>query len=404
MPMNPVDRTSAPDVAERIEILDLIRGFTLCGILFANILWFSGFLHLAAADRQSMLGGFLDEATLFLIRVLVHAKFYHIFAFLFGLGFALQLHRHSAGIRRLFTRRLFLLLLFGLLHSLIWWGDIVRYYAVLGLTLLAFRHCSNRQLIIWIGAFSILPVLMGHAQALWHLGPSDFSVVDVRAREWLTHVREASPWQLFVLNLQQIVDHFTTNVGNGRIFRILAMFLAGLLAGRLGIFADPHRYRAEIRRILWPSLAVGIVGNLISVSFYYQKWGLSFDTISLLRDWIGLVSVPALALFYVAALLTISMTPPERSPLHRALRQLIPAGRMALTNYLLQTMIAVAIFHPALGGLYGRLGVFQCALLVLMIYTAQLLISHAWLARYRFGPLEWLWRSGTRGQWQPLRR
>jgi uncharacterized protein len=98
------------------------------------------------------------------------------------------------------------------------------------------------------------------------------------------------------------------------------------------------------------------------------------------------------------------MTPPEHSPLHRALRQLIPAGRMALTNYLMQTVIAVAIFHPALGGWYGRLGVFQCAVLVLAIYTVQLLISHAWLARYRFGPLEWLWRSGTRGQWQPLRR
>lgn len=398
------ESTAPVEAAERLEILDLIRGFTLCGIFFANILWFSGFLDLPAADRRALLAGFPDEVTLFLTRVFVHAKFYHVFAFLFGLGFALQLQRHSGAIQRLFTRRLVLLFGFGVLHSLIWWGDILRYYAILGLTLLAFRSCSHRQLLVWIGVFSILPVLMSHAQVFWKVAPADFSVVQIRARDWLDHVRAATPWQLFVLNLQQGVDHFLTNVGNGRIFKILAMFLAGLLAGRLGIFAEPHRYRERIRRCLWPALGIGLIGNLISVSFYYQKWGMSFDTVSLLRDWIGLISVPALALFYVAALLTISLTPPEQSGVHRALRRLIPAGRMALTHYLLQTVVAVAIFHPALGGAYGRLGLFPCALLVLAIFAAQVAVSQVWLRHFRFGPLEWLWRSGTRGQWQALRR
>lgn len=389
---------------ERLHTLDMIRGFTLCGIPLANMLWFSGFLELSGADRRFMLDGFGDDATLFLIRVFIHAKFYHVFAFLFGLGFALQLQRNSTGPQNLLARRLLLLFLIGAAHSLLWWGDILRYYAVLGVALFGFRHCSNRQLLYWIGAFSILPVLIGHAQVIWRWDPADVSVVAIPARDWLEHVRAAGPWDLFILNLQQVVDHLARSIGNGRIFKILAMFLLGLLVGRLGIFSNPARYAAEIRRLLWPALIIGLAGSLVATSFYYRRWGLAPDTIALLRDWLALVSVPALAMSYVAVLLLISLTSPEQSVLHRTLRLLVAPGRMALTNYLSQTVIALAIFHPALGDQYGRLGILTCGLLVLAILAAQLVLSHAWLARFRFGPMEWLWRSGTYGKWQPLRR
>jgi len=393
--------------SERIEMLDLIRGFTLGGILFANILWFSGFLEIPSRYRSQMLTSPADEGVLFLIRLLVHAKFYHIFAFLFGIGFAIQLERNGRGISTVFSRRLLLLFGFGLLHSLIWWGDIVRYYALLGFTLLLFRHLSNRQLLYWIIGFSLLPVLSDHVQThaqTLGLGHFDsYSFVHLRGRQWLEFFASASLADQFQLNLRQIGDHFLNNVANGRIFKILAMFLAGLIAGRMKIFHDPEAHAALIRRLLLPSFLVGMSGNLISVSLYYEKWGISLSTVALIRDWILLFSVPALSLFYLCCLLWLGLGERKHSALFCALKWLIPPGRMPLSNYVGQSIIAGLIFRPGLGGYYGQLGVAQCAALVLVIYAGQIVFSHFWLRHYRFGPLEWLWRSGTRMQMQKLR-
>mgnify|MGYP001807128757 CR=1 FL=1 len=103
-------------------------------------------------------------------------------------------------------------------------------------------------------------------------------------------------------------------------------------------------------------------------------------------------------------LLHLSLRAGDHAWLFGKLRLLIPAGRMALTNYIMQSVIAISLFRPGLGGLYAKLGVFDCALLVLVIFAAQVALSHWWLARFRYGPLEWLWRSGTRQQWQAMRR
>lgn len=388
--------------SHRLEVLDLIRGFALGGIMFANVLWFNGFHELRIADRAAMLTGPADHIVLFLIRVLVNAKFYHIFAFLFGLGFALQIQRQRPGMEAMFARRMALLFVFGLVHSLLWWGDILRYYALLGITLLLFRGLSNRTLLIWIVTCSLLPLLSEPARAL--LGLDSNSIAGMSPRAWLNAVSQASLNELFGLNLRRIGDRFIETLVDGRLFKILAMFLVGMLAGRLSVFSQPQSHAQRIQRVLLPSLCIGIVGNLLYASLYYERWGLDRSTVRLLRDIIGLLAIPALSLFFVSALLHVSLQPQRWPRLGVALQHLAPVGRMALTNYVMQTLIAVLVFWPALGGQYARLDIAWCGALVVLVFTAQLWFSRTWLARYRFGPLEWLWRSGTYGQWQPLRR
>lgn len=386
----------------RLEILDSIRGFALGGIFFANLLWFNGLQELPLSQRDALLASGADHVALFLIRVLVNAKFYHLFAFLFGLGFAIHLQRPHHALSANFLRRMALLFAFGVAHSLLWWGDILRYYALLGISLLWFRGLANRSLLIWIIACSLLPLLSESVRAL--LGSPPAAIAGIAPRAWLAHFAQASLGELFALNLQRIGEHFSETLVDGRLFKILAMFLAGMLAGRLGVFTQPQAHARMIQRLLLPSFCIGIVGNLLFASFYYQRWGLDSSTIRLLRDGIGLFATPALSLFYLCALLHVRLNASRWPRLDRALQWLAPAGRMALTHYLTQTLIAVLLFWPALGGQYARLGVAWCAALVLLVFALQVVISHAWLARYRFGPLEWLWRSGTRGQWQALRR
>jgi uncharacterized protein len=392
------------DAGDRLQVLDQIRGFALCGILFANVLWFNGFQELTISDRSRMLVSDADHAVLLLIRVFVNAKFYHILAFLFGLGFALRLERGGEAAAMIFPRRMALLLMLGVAHSLLWWGDILRYYALIGLTLLWFRRLGNRQLIVWIIVCSALPVLSEPLKMLMGVSPQAVLLAGIAPSDWFAVVTQAGLVESIQLNLARIGDHFVATVLDGRIFRILAMFLAGLLAGRLSVFSEPERHETWIRRVLWPSFVVGIVGNLLFASLYYERWGLDRSAVAWLRDAISLFATPALSLFFISAQLHLFVHTQAWSRLNRMLQWLAPAGRMALTNYLTQSLIAISIFSPALGGQYAQLSISDSALLALLVLSVQVVFSHWWLQRFRAGPVEWLWQRGTHAQLRPLRR
>lgn len=395
--MHPGPRTS-----QRIELLDMIRGFTLCGIALANVLWLSGLFESPARDRAPMLDRPSDEIVLFLIRVLVHGKFYYILAFLFGTGFAVQLERNpTADSVHHHVRRMLVLFALGVLHSLLWWGDILRYYALLGLTLLWFRRCTNRQLIIGVALLSVLPLALEYARWMLDPGYRNFHFVHIADRRWLSFQSTASTAELFKLNLLQIGDHFIANFWNGRFLKMLSMFLAGMLAGRIGLFQQPERFLPWASRIFWPALVIGGIGNLISVSFYYQDWHLSLHSISQIRAWIGTFSMPALSLFYLVCFLLVGANP--HGGLYRRLRLLVPAGRMSLSLYVGQIIVYALIFKPYFGAYYAQLGVTVCALIALVTFAVQLLLSHWWLQIWRHGPLEWGWRCVSQGRWVPNR-
>ncbi len=326
-----------------------------------------------------------------LVLFFAEGKFYTIFAFLFGLGFSVQLARADAkgkDIRSFYPRRLLVLFGFGVLHSILFWtGDILRLYALLGFALLAFRKRSNRTLLIWAGAlfalsFVVLGLLgapggketaipgfdiVGMARAAY----TSSSYLDVLGFQTL-----ASPLSFLILLVIQGPS-------------VMALFLLGLLVGRLHFFERLPEHRPVLRRALWIGLVVGLIGNSLFV-FAENGWLASLGFT---------IGAPALAAFYVSGLSLLSL----RARGARLLAPLGQVGRMALSNYMLQSVICAILFGGFGLGLYEEVGAAGLLGLTVLIYLAQIPLSVWWLNRFQFGPIEWLWRSLTYGKRQPWR-
>lgn len=394
---------TTPSAAVRISSLDIIRGFTIGGILFANILWLSGFLELSADIKATLASSFSDQAVLFLIRLLVHGKFYYIFAFLFGLGFAILMERAVAkgqNFTAFFCLRLFILFLIGVVHSLCWWGDIVRYYALFGFTLLLFRHLNNRQLLVGISLMLLIPPLMKSIAFYWYPDFKPVELVSQSKDQMLAFYQDADFRSWFTLNLQQIGDHFIKNSWSGRWFKILGMFLSGLLVGRLDLFRRVEELEKLLKKTLLISFFLGLLSNLARVSLYYTNYGFSKEVVSLLRELIYFFAVPSLAIFYVTVLMLLC----QSANYARLLQPLVAVGRTSLTNYVGQTLVCMVIFRPYFLGYYGQLHLTTCALLACLVFIMQIGLSNLWMRYYLFGPLEWFWRSLNYWKWQPIKR
>ena len=381
----------------RVEILDIIRGFTLAGILLANMLWFNGFFELAPKYRQPLLQSGTDQWVVAFTRLFVHGKFYSIFAFLFGLGFANLLSKHAASnTTRLLRRRLWALFAIGVAHSLIWWGDIVRYYALIGFTLFYFQRLSNRQLVLWVVLLSLTPLLIELLRALLIPGYENYRFLRVAPKKWLRFVQNASFMELWLANIQMMGDHLIKNLWNGRFFKILSLFLLGLLAGRMRLFEQLPRFSHWLLPSFLISGALGLLGNAFITSIYYHSYAFEAYARDAVKEMVELIAVPALSLAYICGLLLAAQR-------LTWLRVLAPAGRMSFSNYLGQTLLCIVIFRPYFFGFYAKLSLSGCVLIACVIFFAQVLFSKLWLAHFRFGPVEWLLRSFTLGRAQAFR-
>ena len=390
--------------AARVAAIDIIRGFTVAGIIFANILWISGFLELSAAQRAPMLIGWGDGALLFAIRVFIFGKFYYAFAFLFGVGFTLQLERAEArgqDFDAYFVRRMLVLFVIGCAHALlVWWGDILRFYALLGLALLVFRSLHGVRLIGAIALCLVLPVVLEAGSLfLWPSAhPPDLATL--RGTAELQFFQSASFQDWFLYNLRQIVDHAFQQIWEGRLFQVLGMFLTGIWVARHGIFREPNSYRSLLLRVAVAGLTIGILGNLAKTALRYGDFGLSFEAEAMLTELFYLVGVPALGAGYLASLVLLCSSPTWS----KRLGFFGHLGRTSLTNYVSQNLICVLLFRSYFLNLYGQLTLTTLALVAIAIVATQIFISRWWLVHFRFGPLEWLWRSFTYKRPQPFRR
>lgn len=386
---------------ERIEVVDVLRGLAICGILIGNVQWFSGYgmMGPGLAHQQPL----YDQVTHFLVHFFVEGKFYSIFSFLFGFGFALQIARaEQRGDLKatVFKRRLFWLLIIGVLHAyLLWAGDIVSIYAVMGFLLLLFRKRSNSALIKWAAVLITIPVLWyGLLWALFavFVPPEEAAKVAAgRDNGWVSTVatvQNSSYWQVISqYNLQYVFGRYMGLFFNMRLPKILAMFLLGYYAHRSGVFQNLRENQPFIRKVLIYGLLIGLGGNAIFAwasgsegEFPPTIWGM-----------IGVItyafSVPALALGIAALVVTLWQTDVLRKPLDL----LAPVGRMALTNYLLQTIICVTIFYGYGFGYFGKVGALEATLIALVIFGVQIVLSVIWMKYFAYGPMEWVWRQLT---------
>jgi uncharacterized protein len=396
-----MDEITPVSSRERIEILDVLRGLAVCGILIGNVQWFSGYGMIPPSlEAQTPL---YDQVTHFLVHFFIEGKFYSIFSFLFGIGFALQISRaeergdtHAS----LFKRRLFWLLVIGLLHAyLLWAGDILSIYALMGFILILFRKKSNESLLKWAFALLAVPVV---TYVLLYIAFIAFAPPDAAAgieaaqlNGWnsnLQTVTQSSYWQIISgYNLQYIVGRYMGLIFQMRLPKILAMFLLGMYAYRRGFFQNLSEHKSFIRRVLAYGAVLGLIGN-ISMAWLAGNEAPFPPSPTGLAGVIGYsFGVPALALFIVALVATLWQKDAWRS----SLAFLAPVGRMALTNYLLQTVTCVTLFYGYGFGMFGKFGALQATLIALAIFACQIVLSSVWLRYFAYGPMEWIWRQLT---------
>lgn len=378
--------------AERIVALDVIRGVALFGVLTINAL--TGF-------RLSLFETFFTfhthpDWTNWLMDVLAASllefKAIALFSFLFGVGIGVQADRAATrGIAtsRFLARRFLVLLAIGLVHMLlIWNGDILTLYAVCGLLIVPLRRLPVAALIVLGIAAITLPINLPFS------GLPGADVLRAHAAE-ATRVYAEGNWSDILVFRWREAGNFIRPLLVGILPRTVGLMLLGVAAWRAGVMRDPGSHR----RLLWIILLVGGGFGALMTSFWVfsKSTGRQVAIPSLLTVLDANVS---LALAYAAGLLLWFSKP--RTGVVMA--SLAAAGQMALSNYIAQSMVLGAIFYGYGFGLFGKLGPAPVALLCLALYAAQLAFSRGWLRHYRFGPLEWLWRSLTYGQSQPMRR
>lgn len=381
------------DVSERYTSLDLLRGFALFGVLLVNLLYFfrvSLFEHIFVFHSHP---GWINHAIDLLVSELVEFKAFDLFSLSFGIGIAVQAER--AGLRGIFVeaflaRRFAILLAIGACHMVLVSNvDILCLYAICGFVAIPLLRLPAAVLALAGVAAIYLPSVCSG----WFPIPSG-AVMRAQAAA-ATHIYSQGSFGTILQfrwhETQDLIVPLLASVAQ----KTLGMMLLGMAVWRSGVVRDPGRYRS----VLW---AVCLVAGAI---------GLVNTTAGLMEDVFKIqVHVPAafgalgshvpLAMAYGCALL--AWRPSGRFTAFLA--AVAGAGRMALTNYLAQSLVFALVFYGWGFGLFGRLDPQTAAAFGVAFYAGQLWFSAWWLRRYRFGPCEWLWRSLTYGRRQPMRQ
>ncbi len=396
----PTITTSPVAISERVEVIDVLRGFALLGIVIVNMGAFKGGSFGSLRDA-----GVLDQAASWLVAFGFQTKFYVLFSFLFGYGLSVQMNRataRSAPFVPRFLRRLLGLLLIGLVHAvLLFTGDILVTYALLGLILLLLRNASNTALLriaaILITATVLLLAVFGVVLAASAAGapvaPDANAAITGSAAAY-----RGTPADVIGERIREYPGTLAFALfGQGP--TALAMFLVGLWAGRRRLLERVDDHLPLLRRVLSVGLAVGVPGALIWATFRVIN-GFTFDANFLWAAAFDFATAPFLSAVYATTIMLLYRNATWR----RRLAPLAAVGRLSLSNYLLQSLVAALVFTGYGLRLYGQVGAAWGLALSLIIFAVQIPLSVWWLGRFQFGPAEWLLRSFTYGALQPLRR
>ncbi len=407
----PAERTAAPvGGAERITAIDALRGFALFGILVVNIEGFS--MNDATWVNPTAYGSLegLNYWAWYANDLFFEYKFMAIFSMLFGAGILLMSGRTEAkGVRSapLHYRRMLVLLVIGLCHAYLFWnGDILVWYSMCGLLVYLFRNRRATTLIaMGIGGLAVgsaLFVVSGWSMPHWPpeamaefvkgFNPTSEDIArDIAAHRggWLSQVAFRAPYSL---GMQTSVFFFWG------IWRVSGLMLLGMGLFKSGVLAA-SRSNSFYLALLGVGLLVGlpVVGFGIHQQFRHD-WAIeySFFKGTQYNYWGSVLT----CLGYAGGIMLLV----NNGVLTPLTSRLAAVGRMALTNYLMQTIICTTIFYGHGFGLYGRVERTEQLLIVLAICACQLVLSPLWLGKFRFGPMEWVWRSLTYGKRQPFRR
>ncbi|RLA28460.1 MAG: DUF418 domain-containing protein [Gammaproteobacteria bacterium] len=419
--------------SERFDSIDTLRGIAVLGILVMNIYGFA--MPMAAYSNPLAYGGteWFNIGTWYFTHLIFDQKFMTIFSVLFGAGLIMMSTRaESRGSKYagVWYRRNFWLLLIGALHGyLIWFGDILFSYALMGMLIFPLRKRKPRTLIIVACLMLPVALLFSYAGGIY-VDKLQVSVAEIEqvqesgeelSEEQATTLEEWEAMMVFMAppeeqvardlkaymgNYPDIVVHRAPMVIGMQtqaivaflLWRVGGLMLIGMALMKLGVLSA-ERSISFYRKLMLAGYGIGLPIMFYSI---YLVTSHQWDHIFMFRigmapNYIGSVFV---ALGHIALVMLIVKT----GALKRLMQRFAAVGRMAFTNYLLHSIILTTVFYGYGFGLYGQIPrLWQMAFVVIVI-GLQMIVSPLWLKHYRFGPAEWFWRSLTYWKWQPTRR
>ncbi len=406
---------------DRIRMIDALRGLALAGI---GIVHFGGqyLAFMPPSNHPFSVQNTADGVIEGLLQLFIVGKGFGLFSLMFGLSFALQMQRAERrdpqhDFRRRFAWRLAILLAIGTVHSLAFSGDILMVYALLGFPMLLFYRVPDRWLLV-IAAV----LLLGAPRIATRIVSGPTTLADSKAGHTSMEASAVRHWDALakgnVLEIARnnatdgLVNKWDFQMGfGGRGYQTFALFLIGLWAGRRRLFENAKAHRVLFKRVLrWtaalffavPLLGGGAVFLFARLSGATQvpqdQWNPSMWPVvlglSVMDVWNNVMT-----LLYVAAFALLFLRPRWRALFGR----FESLGRVALTSYLVQTAVGGALFYGIGLGLLGRFGDSVTVPIGIAVVLAQAWIGKLWLGHFRYGPVEWLWRSLTWLRWQPFR-
>lgn len=373
-------------MTKRIQMIDGLRGFSLFGILLANLLIFQYGIY--GKDEIELFSlSTVDQSFYAFTKIFIEGSFMPIFTFMFGYSLMMmhqQFIHKELGVKWRLFRRFCILMVLGILHGIYFWeGDILFLYGMMGIFLLIFVNRKAKTILIWgILFFLIVTSLMlipGEEEVL--VDPA-FQTAYIKD---MTEVYQTGTYMEIKTHRNESEDPMSQGMADGEIiamlfmmpFVIAPMFLFGMYAGKKQFFFDVHNEK----RFYWIGTIFGIVVGLGMKSYGYVQLNTGFEMIGGIVLAFGYISFVALLYSWQPAL--------------RLFTYFENVGKLSLTNYIIQTVICTTIFYGYGFGLFAKIGVFKASLLGILIFTMQMAASSLYLQHFRYGPLEKFVRIGT---------
>lgn len=400
------ENKSLKPTTKRIELLDVIRGFALIGILYANILSWSGIKFLPFDEIKALGNLSVDKQLYSLLKFFVDTKFYTIFSLLFGIGFSLQISRNrdNSGFAAFYARRLVLLLLIGTLHASMWSGDILMLYALVGFVVLALRNLPEQKVLSAAIILFFTPLVLDvvymytFAQNIEPLPKTALKVYrDMSPQEIVAGFQSMEFLTVFKTNFHNVIWRWYDFIPSGRPFKVLGLFLLGSYLYSSGYFTE--RVHKAKYLIAWLVLGITCTGLAMSM-----KGGVS----TFPKNWYSIgykamheVGQITLALSYISLIAVLL----KKLPKFFLWNILKAYGRMSLTSYVGHTVLGILVFYPIVGfKLHGTLNLEEIFYAATGILIFQFVFSVLWFKWFKFGPIEWAWRCATYKKWFPIRK
>ena len=394
---------------ERHVILDALRGLALLGIALANFPEFALWTFLSADEQQAMTTADIDGVVRYMQYLLVDGKFYTIFSLLFGVGFSLILSRHPVS---LFMRRMLLLAVIGFCHLMfIWSGDILLLYACGGLLLPLFIRLKDKALLAVAVVLIVLPVGL---DALTEFGGIDFarpfydawwaeaSRQGITEENFATWLRDADSYpKMFAFLCQGACERMWEFVEGHRLPKVVGLFMLGYLIGKHRLYARFEEL--PLRKVCFVAFAVGVPMSILYAwsATHGHPWGQTVHSLLYAASVIPMAAgyVTAMCMWYQICQLSARPKDACYQWDARIFNWLAAPGRMALSNYISQSLVGVLLFYGLGFGLGCSFGLVYVELTAFVVFVLQIVVCKWWLRHFRFGPLEWVWRMLTYGRY-----